>query len=84
MTSPNPLPACLSHLAQLDGPANARIESAVTAIWMREKPGAVAQTIRAEIGNLPELWAVEDDIPDWVWDLVDVAAERGLRERGNK
>jgi hypothetical protein len=44
-------------------------------LWLETKPGHTAQAIRARISMFhPAL----DDLPDYVWDLVDVAAQRGL------
>ncbi len=56
-------------------------------LWLATHPGEEAQRIRSEISTTvddPRLpnWAL-DYVPDYVWDLVDVAAQRGI-EKGRR
>lgn len=44
--------------------------------WKREKPSIEAQKIRSAVAH--EIDTL-DDIPDYVWDIVDIAAERALK-----
>lgn len=44
----------------------------VRPMWLAAKPSVQAQTIRAQL-----VWPL-DDVPDYVWDLVDIAAQRGI------
>jgi hypothetical protein len=56
-------------------------------VWLLARPSREAQAIRGVLSNAfddPRLagWA-SDQIPDYVWDLVDIAAQRGI-ELGRK
>jgi hypothetical protein len=52
-------------------------------IWLKVKPSRQAQVIRSELSvefddpRIKYQWA-SDFIPDYVWDLVDIAAQRGI------
>ena len=57
------------------------IERSIKKLWLRVKPGPEAQSIRANLSTAPELLNVEDDMPDWVWDLIDVGAQMAIEGR---
>lgn len=64
-------------------PTDDELAALIKPLWRETKPSAEAQRIRAAISTafddarLPQ-WA-SDFVPDYVWDLVDIAAERGIR-----
>lgn len=58
------------------------IHGLIRILWLEVKPSIEAQSIRARIStefDSPEYqqWAA-DYVPDYVWDLVDIAAQRGI------
>lgn len=57
---------------------NAAAEAEIKALWLKTKPRLQAQKIRADIAvdDISEL--VSDALPDYVWSLADVAAQRGI------
>lgn len=57
---------------------NAAAEAEIKALWLKTKPELQAQKIRADIAvdDISEL--VSDALPDYVWSLADVAAQRGI------
>jgi hypothetical protein len=62
-------------------PTDEELEALIKPLWLAEKPGTEAQDIRARLSNdfndpAYNQW-VSDFIPDYVWDLVDIAAQRG-------
>lgn len=44
-------------------------------LWIAAKPGQEAQMIRAALSMKH---AALDDVPDYVWSLVDIAAQMGM------
>lgn len=44
-------------------------------VWRDAKPSLLAQKIRSQVAHEVD---IEDIIPDYVWDIVDVAVERAL------
>jgi hypothetical protein len=61
------------------------IENKLRALWLAEKPSREAQSIRAILSTAvddsrPGGWLL-DELPDYVWQLVDIAAQRGLNAR---
>lgn len=63
------------------------LQALIKPVWVAARPSRDAQAIRGVLSNafddprLPQ-WA-SDQIPDYVWDLVDIAAQRGI-ERGTR
>jgi hypothetical protein len=63
-------------------PTKEELEALIKPIWLKAKPSREAQAIRAALSvefddpKFPQ-WA-SDAIPDYVWDLVDIAAQRGI------
>lgn len=59
------------------------IEDEVQKLWKKEKPTEAAQQIRARLSNAfdssksKDRW-LSDYAPDYVWDLVDIAAQWGI------
>lgn len=66
-------------------PTDTDLAYLIRPLWLSTKPTAEAQAIRAELstavddGRWPQ-WAL-DYVPDYVWDLIDIAAQRGLDAR---
>lgn len=63
-------------------PTNEELEALIKPIWLKAKPSRDAQAIRAALSvefDDPKFsqWP-SDTIPDYVWDLVDIAAQRGI------
>lgn len=63
-------------------PTDEEIAAMVKTIWLKVKPSVEAQRIRAALSvefDSPHYkhW-VSDFLPDYVWDLVDIAAQRGI------
>jgi hypothetical protein len=63
------------------------LEALIKPVWLAAKPSREAQSIRGTLSNAFDdprcpSWA-SDQIPDYVWDLVDIAAQRGI-ELGTK
>jgi hypothetical protein len=51
-------------------------------LWLKTKPSKEAQAIRGAISTAVDdprcaQWAL-DYTPDYVWDLIDIAAQRGI------
>lgn len=65
-------------------PTEADLEALIKPLWKATRPSKQAQRIRGYLttsvddARFPE-WAL-DYVPDYVWDLVDIAAQRGLDE----
>lgn len=63
-------------------PTDEELGALIKPLWNATKPSREAQSIRAALscdfddGRYPQ-W-VSDYIPEYVWDLVDIAAQRGL------
>lgn len=63
-------------------PSDKELRKLIKPLWLAALPSIKAQAIRAEIsvavddGRYPQ-WAL-DYVPGYVWDLVDIAAQRGL------
>ena len=53
------------------------IEAALKPIRKAVKPSEQAQRIRAQLS----MEFASDNVPDYVWDLVDIAAQRGLEAK---
>lgn len=68
-----------------DEPTEKEIEEAARQLWLKVKPGKEAQKIRGEISTaiddsrFPQ-WLL-DYCPDYVWYLVDIAAQKGLEHK---
>lgn len=67
-------------------PSDDELEAAIKSLWLATKPGQAAQKIRAEISVAVDdpryqQWLL-DFVPDYVWSLVDIAAQRGI-DAGN-
>lgn len=66
-------------------PTDEDLAELIKLVWLAAKPGPVAQGIRATLSNsfddsrFPQ-WAA-GYIPEYVWDLVDIAAQRGIESR---
>lgn len=63
-------------------PSDEELAKLIKPLWLAEKPSVQAQFIRAKLstavddGRLAQ-WAL-DYVPDYVWDLIDIAAQRGI------
>lgn len=63
-------------------PTDDDLKGLIKPLWIAEKPSREAQGIRAELstavddGRYPQ-WAL-DYVPDYVWSLIDIAAQRGI------
>jgi hypothetical protein len=58
------------------------LQTLIKPLWLGARPTVQAQSIRAELSNAfddprCQTWA-SDQIPDYVWDLIDIAAQRGI------
>jgi hypothetical protein len=65
-------------------PTDEELRALIKPVWLAAKPSREAQGIRAALScdfDDPryESW-VSDFIPDYVWDLVDIAAERARQQ----
>jgi hypothetical protein len=63
-------------------PSDDDLAALIKPLWFKVKPSRQAQKIRAVLStefddSRYEQWA-SSFIPDYVWDLVDIAAQRGL------
>lgn len=63
-------------------PTTEDFEATIKPIWLKTKPGRIAQTIRSSLSvefDAPQFkqW-MSDFCPDYVWDLIDIAAQRGI------
>lgn len=57
-------------------PTEDELEALINPVWLDAKPGVEAQAIRAMLcSSLDKIFV---DIPDYVWSLVDIAAQRGI------
>jgi hypothetical protein len=69
-------------------PTNEELEKLIKPIWLKVQPSHEAQRIRSSLSvefdahQYPD-W-VSSYIPDYVWDLVDIAAQRGIDLAGLK
>lgn len=69
----------------LDSPTDEELAALIKPIWLKTTPTREAQAIRSRLGvefddpRWKDQW-VSDFIPDYVWDLVDIAAQRGIEE----
>lgn len=66
----------------LPPPTDDELQALIKPVWLATRPGRKAQNIRGRLSNdfddpKYDQW-VSDFIPDYVWDLVDIAAQRGL------
>lgn len=50
-------------------------EEQISNAWRKEKPSIEAQKIRSQIAHEID---VNDDIPEYVWDILDIAVQRTL------
>lgn len=81
------LPWPKEELRPTNAPSNEELETLIKPIWLKVKPSREAQAIRASLSvefDDPQYqqW-VSDAIPDYVWNLVDIAAQRG-KDEGRK
>ncbi len=73
-------------MTQKTTPSDDDLAALIKPLWLAAKPSQEAQAIRAELsvavddGRFPQ-WAL-DYVPDYVWDLVDIAAQRGINVNG--
>lgn len=56
---------------------NVAASAEINALWRKTQPELNAQKIRAQL-SLDIAVSVSDSLPEYVWDLVDVAAQRGI------
>lgn len=66
----------------MTAPTEDELEVLIKPLWLAARPSREAQAIRATLSNAfddPRLpsWA-SDYIPEYVWILVDIAAQRGI------
>jgi len=52
----------------------------ITNLWQALQPSVEAQGIRARMAS--DLVTIEDELPEYVWDLIDIAAQRGIELGG--
>ncbi len=63
-------------------PSDEDLAALIKPLWLATRPSREAQVIRSKLsvavddGKYPQ-WAL-DYVPDYVWDLVDIAAQRGI------
>ena len=58
-------------------PTDDELNALVKPLWKAAKPSHEAQSIRGRLSRDLDDGSY-DHIPDYVWDLVDIAAQRGL------
>jgi hypothetical protein len=63
-------------------PTDEELAALIKPLWLKEKPSGDAQAIRGAISTAVDgskylQWALEY-VPDYVWDLIDIAAQRGI------
>ena len=74
--------------AEPDAPTDDELSALIKPVWIAAKPSLEAQRIRSAIScsfddaRFRE-W-VSSFVPDYVWDLMDIAAQRGLEERARE
>jgi hypothetical protein len=66
-------------------PTDDDLATLVRPLWLTTKPSPEAQAIRAGLsiavdGGRWKAWPL-DYVPEYVWDLIDIAAQRGLDAR---
>lgn len=66
----------------LPPPTDEEFSALIKPVWLSAKPSLEAQSIRATLSNDFDdgrypTW-VSDYVPSYVWDLVDIAAQRGI------
>ena len=72
----------MSKESTITPPTDDELSTLIKPLWKAAKPSREAQSIRSRLscdfddGRYPQ-W-ISDYIPDYVWDLVDIAAQRGL------
>lgn len=71
----------------MEKPTDEQLEALIKPLWLEAKPSKEAQLIRSELSvaiDDPRFaqWPL-DYTPDYVWDLVDIAAQKGI-EAGKK
>ena len=64
------------------------LESKIKELWKQVKPSHAAQEIRAKLSTAFDSEKSKDDwlgdhAPDYVWDLVDIAAQWGIEAGKN-
>lgn len=63
-------------------PTDEELAALIKPLWLAARPSREAQAIRSELSiavddsKYPQ-WVL-DYVPDYVWDLVDIAAQRGI------
>lgn len=70
------------HQTTRVAPTEEELEALIKPLWLATKPSREAQCIRATLSNAVDdarfpQWAL-DYVPDYVWDLIDIAAQRGI------
>jgi hypothetical protein len=65
-----------------EAPTDEQFEELLQPLWLAGRPSREAQNIRSKLStdfDLPGLkqWA-SDFMPDYIWLLVDIAAQRGI------
>ena len=62
----------------------------VSKLWLEVKPSREAQAIRAKLSTsidstkAKDQWLADCVVPDYVWDLIDIAAQMGINQRSEK
>ena len=63
-------------------PSDDELAALIKPLWVATEPSADAQAIRARISTAVDdvryPQRVLDYVPDYVWDLLDIAAQRGI------
>ena len=68
-----------------DGPTEEELTELAKALWKKEKPSVLAQSIRARLASDLDSGKFHSPdseyTPDYIWELIDIAAQRALNER---
>ena len=65
------------------------LQTEIRRLWKEVKPSALAQQIRARLSvsfdsdKSKDQW-LGDHMPDYVWDLIDIAAQWGIDSKGEE
>ena len=66
------------------------LQSQVSKLWLEVKPSKEAQVIRSKLSiaidspKAKDGWLADCVVPDYVWDLIDIAAQMGINQRSEK
>jgi hypothetical protein len=52
------------------------LDKFIANLWRGTPVSREAQAIRAKLSLFLE--GIEDDLPEWTWDLIDIAVQRGI------